>query len=87
MASNTTDSHEFTNQVLIEWFNPDKVEHLKMESRMREIPSILIMDSKNLFDAMSRIETSGFQLEECRVAIEILSIRERTQQTGIVVKW
>ena len=27
------------------------------------------------------------QLEEKRVAIEILSIRERTQQTGICVKW
>ena len=87
MASNATDSHEFTKQVLIEWFNSDKVEHVNMESRMREIPSILIMDSKNLFDAMSRIETSGLQLEERRVAIEILSIRERTRQTGIVVKW
>ena len=36
---------------------------------------------------MSRIETSGLQLEERRVAIEILSIRERTRQAGIVVKW
>ena len=45
------------------------------------------MDSKNLYDAMSRIETSGLQLEEKRVAIEILSIRERTKQTGICVKW
>ena len=36
---------------------------------------------------MSRIETSGLQLEERRVAIEILSIRERTRQAVIVVKW
>ena len=42
-ASKAADSHEFTKQVLIEWFNSDKVEHVNMESRMREIPSILII--------------------------------------------
>lgn len=87
MASNATDSHEFTKQVLLEWFNMDNLGLQEMEERMQAVPSVLIMDSKNLYDAMSRIETSGLQLEEKRVAIEILSIRERTQQTGICVKW
>lgn len=87
MASNATDTHEFTKQVLLEWFNPMKLSYGEMEKHMQSIPSVLIMDSKNLFDAMSRIETSGLQLEERRVALEILSIRERTQQTGICVKW
>lgn len=87
MASNATDNHEFMKQIFLEWFNPNQ-EYLKnMDSRMKEIPSVLILDSKNLFDALSRIETSGLQLEERRTAIEVLSIRERTQQAGICVKW
>ena len=87
MASNATDTHEFSKQVLLEWFNPQKLDYREMEMHMQKVPSVLIMDSKNLYDAMSRIETSGLQLEEKRVAIEILSIRERTSQTGILVKW
>ena len=87
MASNATDSHEFTKQGLLDWFNMDNLGLQDMEERMQAVPSVLIMDSKNLYDAMSRIETSGLQLEEKRVAIEILSIRERTKQTGICVKW
>ena len=87
MASNATDTHEFMKQILIEWFNPNQECLGNMDSKMKEIPSVLILDSKNLFDALSRIETSGLQLEERRTAIEVLSIRERTQQTGIRVKW
>ena len=33
------------------------------------------------------LKTSGLQLEEKRTAIEVLSIRERTKHTNILVKW
>ena len=87
MASNATDHHEFTKQILLEWFNSNESFGKHVEERMRLFPSILILDSKNLYDAMARIETSGLQLEEKRTALEVLSIRERTKLTGIMVKW
>ena len=74
-------------QLLIEWFNKESVLLHGADEVMRLFPSVLILDSKNLFDAMSRIETSGLQLEEKRTAIEVLSIRERTKDTGIIVRW
>ena len=87
MASSATDTHEFMKQLLIEWFNKESVLLHGADEVMRLFPSVLILDSKNLFDAMSRIETSGLQLEEKRTAIEVLSIRERTKDTGIIVRW
>ena len=87
MASHTTDVHEFLKQLLIEWQNKDPVLLHDPDFCMRQFPSVLILDCKNLYDAMSRIETSGLQLEEKRTAIEVLSIRERTKHTNILVKW
>lgn len=87
MASNATDHHEFLKQILLEWFNKRPVLENSPDQVMKTMPSILILDAKNLYDALSRIETSGLQLEEKRTAIDVLSIRERTQQTGILVKW
>ena len=79
MASNATDHHEFLKQILLEWFNKRPVLENSPDQVMKTMPSILILDAKNLYDALSRIETSGLQLEEKRTAIDVLSIRERTQ--------
>ena len=87
MLSNTSDTHEFIKQVLLEWFNPQDVLFEDADRAMRCFPSVLILDSKNLFDAMSRIETSGLHLEEKRTAIDVLSVRERSVQAGFAVKW
>ncbi|CAL1141395.1 unnamed protein product, partial [Cladocopium goreaui] len=87
MASNTTDNHEFLKQVILEWFNKEKFEPHQVDAAMRQIPSVLILDCKNLYDAMCRIQSSGLQLEERRTAIDVLSIRERTLETGIQVRW
>ena len=87
MASNAIDHHEFLKQILLEWFNRKPVLKDSLDQVMKIMPSILILDAKNLYDALSRIETSGLQLEEKRTAIDVLSIRERTRQTGILVKW
>lgn len=87
MASNATDNHEFLKQLLLDWFNPFTIPVNMMDDCMKKIPSVLLLDCKNLYDAMSRIQTSGLQLEEKRTAIEVLSIRERTLGAGIAVKW
>jgi len=46
-----------------------------------------VSDSKNTYDALSRIETSGLQLEERRTAIELLGIKERLEQAGVQPRW
>ena len=87
MASSSTDSHEFVKQILLDWFNYDQIHHDQIDAVMSEVPSVLVCDSRNLFDALSKIETSGLHLEEKRTAIEVLSIRERTRATGIEIRW
>lgn len=87
MASNATDNHEFVKQTVLEWFNKDKIETHQIDHAMRQIPSVLILDCKNLYDSMCSIQSSVLQLEERRTAIEVLSIRERTLEAGIQVRW
>jgi hypothetical protein len=40
-----------------------------------------------MYDSIVRIESSGLQLEEKRLAAEILSYRERLQHAGISCRW
>lgn len=87
MEANATDSHEFIKQTLLEWFNKERFLPHQTDQIMHKVPSVLILDSKNLYDALSRIQTSGLQLEEKRTAIEVLTIRERTVETGIQIRW
>ena len=87
MLSGATDTHEFLKQMALEWFNPDEILLKDADAAMRSMPSVMILDSKNLYDAMARIETSGLHLEEKRTAIDVLSIRERSRHAGFVVKW
>ena len=87
MAADATDSHEFIKQTLLEWFNEERFLPHQTDQIMHKVPSVLILDSKNLYDALSRIQTSGLQLEEKRTAIEVLTIRERTVETGIQIRW
>ena len=49
--------------------------------------SAVVTDSKNLYDVVNRIETSGRQLEERRLALEVLSIRERAKACGMQLHW
>lgn len=86
-ASNATDNHEFLKQMILEWYNPQQILPSQVDQAMRMIPSVLILDCKNLFDSLCRIQSSGLQLEEKRTAIEVLSIRERTLCAGVQVRW
>ena len=46
-----------------------------------------MLDCKSLFDALTRIESSGLQLKEKRTALEVVSIKERIKKPRISVKW
>ena len=87
MASSSTDSHEFVKQMMLDWFNPEPIRADEVDSVMRQVESVMVCDSRNLYDALEKIESSGLHLEEKRTAIEVLSIRERTRATGITIRW
>ena len=40
-----------------------------------------------MYDSVMKIESSGLQLEERRLAVEVLSYRDRLQAAGIECKW
>ena len=88
MASSSTDTHEFIKQIMLDWFNKETIESDEVDSAMRQVESVLVCDSRNLYDALAKIESSGLYLEEKRTAIiEVLSIRKRTKAAGIVLRW
>ena len=82
-GSHAVDSHEFTKQMFFEWHNKHVIDYKHMDETLNRASSIIVTDSKNLYDSVSRIETSGLQLEERRLALEVLSIRERIRATGM----
>ena len=87
MASSSTDTHEFIKQIMLDRFNKETIESDEIDSAMRQLESVLVCDSRNLYDALAKIESSGLHLEEKRTAIEVLSIRKRTKAAGIVLRW
>ena len=58
-----------------------------MDEALSRMPSVVVIDSKNVYDSVVRIETSGLQLEEKRLALEVLSIRERVLAAGVSCRW
>ena len=86
-GSHAVDSHEFTKQMFLEWHNKHVIDYKHMDETLNRASSIIVTDSKNLYDSVSRIETSGLQLEERRLALEVLSIRERVHATGMQLRW
>ena len=58
-----------------------------VDEAMRQVESVLVCESRNLYDALEKIESSGLHLEEKRTAIEVLSIRERTKAAGVLLRW
>ena len=64
MASTTIDNHEFTKQIMIHWFNPEMLPPGEVDSAMHQIESVMVFDSKNMYDALDKVESSGLHLEE-----------------------
>ena len=87
MSGNALDQHEFTKLFVhvlrsaehVDLRNPDKILH--------STESCLISDSKNVYDGLEKIRTSGLQMEERRTAIELLGIKERLRQANVRCRW
>ena len=87
MGSHAIDTHEFVKQILMEWYNRESIPAQKMDEVLSRTQSLLVTDSKNVYDSVIRIESSGLQLEERRLALEVLSIRERVKLAGVDCRW
>lgn len=87
MASTGLDAHEFLKQMLLEWHNPHEIPLHELDSGLRKIKSVIVTDSKNFYDSVVRVVSSGLQLEEKRLAIEIISFKERRAATGTECRW
>ena len=86
-GSHSMDAHEFTKQTLVQWFNEEPLCAKSSDQALKQVPSIAVTDSKNLYDSVVRVEMSGLQLEERRLALEVLSIRERSAAIGVKFRW
>ena len=82
MASTATDTHEFIKQILLDWFNKEPVKHDQVDQAMKQVQSAMVCDSRNLYDALAKIERSGLHLEEKRTAIEVLSLEHPREDPG-----
>ena len=87
MGSHAIDTHEFVKQIIMEWYNRENIPAQKMDEVLSRTQSLLVTDSKNVYDSVIRIESSGLQLEERRLALEVLSIRERVKRAGVDCRW
>lgn len=87
MSANALDMHEFTKLSYLEMDSPTPVVLSKADDYFRKWETCLIVDAKNVFDAVCKIESAGLQLEEKRTAIELLAIKQRLQQARVNLKW
>ncbi len=57
------------------------------DEKFTTFESVVITDSKNACDSLTRIESSGLQLQEKRLAIELLGIKERINAANMTTRW
>ena len=86
-CANAHDDAEFARQLLYEFENPQGINHQNSDECVSKIPAAVICDAKNMYDAVTRIISSGLQLEEKRLSLEVLSIKERCANTNSVLRW
>ena len=87
MVGDGIDFREFAKIAYMNMHQTETINLLKVEEVSRQFESYVVSGSKNVFDALARVETSGLQMEEKRTAVKLLGMKERLQQANVVVKW
>ena len=87
MASTAIDSHEFLKQLFLDLFNEQQISLSVLDDCLKQMKSLIVTDSKNMYDSVMKIESSGLQLEEKRLAVEVLSYRDRLGAAGVDCRW
>lgn len=57
------------------------------DSAVASIGGCMVCDAKNMYDSITRILSSGLQLEEKRLCLDVLSIRESCERTQTGFRW
>ena len=87
MCANALDLHEFVKLSFLELESPKPLVLANSDLFLSRWKTCMIVDAKNVFDAVCKIETAGLQLEEKRTAIELLAIKQRLQQALVDLRW
>ena len=87
MCGNAVDTHEFSKLSYIDMLSSRILNLRQADQYLQEFPSVLVCDSRNVYDGLAKVETSGLHMEEKRAAIELLGIKERFEQANVCVRW
>lgn len=87
MSANALDFHEFAKLGWHDLQCDHKLDLRYSDDMLSSFESGLIVDARNIYDGLSRVESSGLQMEEKRTAIELLAIKERLGQARVTLKW
>ena len=86
MLGNAIDTHEFIKFGYIDMLGSRVLNLRDVDPYLREWRSLLICDSRNAYDGIAKVETSGLHMEEKRTAIELLGIKDRLEQANVTGK-
>lgn len=86
-CANGYDDSEFVRQLLYEFESSRGITAKTSDEDIARIPAAVVCDAKNMYDSVTRITSSGLQLEEKRLCLEVWSIRERASATNAPLKW
>jgi hypothetical protein len=72
--------------LLLECLHGTKVDH-DWERAVSRFPAVAIVDSKSVYDAVSKLSNTASQVEDKRTAIDLAIIKRDLKQSGIVARW
>ena len=87
MCGNALDTHEFLKLAYLDMQSNRVLDLQDVDPYLQEIPSILVCDSKNVYDGLAKVESTGLHMEEKRTAIELLGIKARLIPANISIRW
>ena len=86
-CGNGVDENEFIRQLWFEIHHREGITAKTSDDSVSKIGGCIVCDAKNMFDSVTRILSSGLQLEERRLCLDVLSIRESCERTKTGFKW
>ena len=86
-CSNAYDDLEYIKQMYCEIQNEKGINTKTADALIAEMDSAVIVDAKNLYDAVTRVTSAGLQLEEKRLCLEVLHMKERAKNINAPMKW
>ena len=86
-CANAYDELEYIKQLYCEIQCERGINTKTADALIATVEGAVIVDAKNLYDATTRVTSAGLQLEEKRLCLEVLHIKERAETTNSVMKW